>query len=180
MAREIGLRVADKKDSQEICFVPDGDHAAFIRRRRRPVRNRPAQIVTTDGAVVGEHDGLERFTIGQRKGLGVALGEPRFVVRLEPDTRRVVIGTRDELARSELTAARDQLAGRSAAADRSAARSRSATTAAACRPLSSRSPGDRLQLPASTSRSTASPPARRSSATTATRCSAAAGSRARD
>ncbi len=103
MARQIGLRVADKKDSQEICFIPDGDHAAFIRRRQGPSET-AGEIVTTDGRVVGEHDGLERFTIGQRKGLGVALGQPRFVVRLESDTHRVVIGTHDDLARSELTA----------------------------------------------------------------------------
>ncbi len=99
------MRVADKKDSQEICFIPDGDHAAFIHRRQGPSES-AGQIVTTDGRVVGEHDGLERFTIGQRKGLGVALGQPRFVVRLEHDTHRVVIGTHDDLARHELTAAR--------------------------------------------------------------------------
>ena len=64
------------------------------------------EVVTTDGQVVGRHDGLERFTIGQRKGLGIALGEPRFVVRLERETRRVVLGTKDELARGVLTADR--------------------------------------------------------------------------
>jgi len=105
MAHGIGLlRVADKKDSQEICFVNDGDHAGFIHRRGHGAA--AGEIVTTDGRVVGEHDGLERFTIGQRKGLGVALGEPRFVVRLELETRRVVLGTKEELARSELTANR--------------------------------------------------------------------------
>ncbi len=104
LAREIGLRVAEKKDSQEICFLPDGDHAGFIRRRQGPSPS-AGEIVTTDGRVVGAHDGLERFTIGQRKGLGVALGEPQFVVRLESDTHRVVIGTREDLARRELTAA---------------------------------------------------------------------------
>jgi tRNA-uridine 2-sulfurtransferase len=105
IARQMGLRVADKKDSQEICFIPDGDHAAFIHRRNGASAT-AGQIVTTDGRVVGEHDGLERFTIGQRKGLGIALGEPRFVVRLEPETHRVVIGTRHDLARSELAAQR--------------------------------------------------------------------------
>jgi tRNA-specific 2-thiouridylase len=95
--------VADKRDSQEICFVPDGDHAAFIR-GRTGVADSGGEIVTTSGQVVGQHDGLERYTIGQRKGLGVALGEPRFVVRLEPDTRRVVIGERADLARRSLTA----------------------------------------------------------------------------
>jgi tRNA-specific 2-thiouridylase len=105
MAQQVGLRVADKKESQEICFVPDGDHAEFIRRRVGPSAT-AGSIVTTDGREVGRHDGLERFTIGQRKGLGVALGEPRFVVRLEPETGRVVIGSKEELARDELTAGR--------------------------------------------------------------------------
>lgn len=103
-AAELGLRVAEKKDSQEICFVPDQDHARFVRERRGG-EGTSGEIVTTDGRVVGRHDGLERFTIGQRKGLGIALGKPRFVVRLEPETRRVVVGTREELACGGLTAA---------------------------------------------------------------------------
>lgn len=103
LARQLGLRVADKKDSQEICFVADNDYAGFVRRRRGE-EDLSGEIVTTDGAVVGHHDGIEGFTIGQRKGLGVAFGEPRYVVRLEADTRRVVIGTQPELARRELTA----------------------------------------------------------------------------
>ena len=103
LAQRIGLRVAEKRDSQEICFVPDQDHARFIRAQPGAL-DTSGPIVTTDGTVVGRHDGLERFTIGQRKGLGIAFGEPRFVVRLEPDERRVVIGTRDELERTGLTA----------------------------------------------------------------------------
>ena len=103
IAKRIGLRVAEKKDSQEICFVPDQDHARFIR-AQPGMLDTSGPIVTTDGTVVGRHDGLERFTIGQRKGLGIALGEPRFVIRLEPDERRVVIGTRDELETNRLTA----------------------------------------------------------------------------
>ena len=103
LAQRIGLRVAEKRDSQEICFVPDQDHARFIRAQRGTV-DTSGEIVTADGAVVGRHDGLERFTVGQRKGLGIALGQPRFVVRLEPAQRRVVIGTRDELERTSLTA----------------------------------------------------------------------------
>lgn len=105
IATELGLRVADKRDSQEICFVPDQDHARLVRQRRGDV-DTSGEIVTTDGTVVGRHDGLERFTIGQRKGLRIAFGEPRYVVRLEPATRRVVLGTYDELARRELTAAK--------------------------------------------------------------------------
>lgn len=106
IARELGLRVANKRDSQEICFVPDGDHAEFVRRRGESHRDRGGEIITTDGHVVGRHAGVEHFTVGQRKGLGIALGEPRYVVRIDPDKRRVVIGAHDELGRRELTAAR--------------------------------------------------------------------------
>jgi len=103
IATELGLRVANKPDSQEICFVPDKDHARFVK-QYRPNVDTSGEIVTTRGEVVGHHGGLERFTIGQRKGLGIAFGEPRYVVRIEADTRRVVVGTREELARWDLTA----------------------------------------------------------------------------
>jgi len=105
LASQVGLRVADKKDSQEICFVTSGKHDEFIRARRGN-DDMKGDIVTTDGRVVGKHPGIERFTIGQRKGLGVAMGEPHFVVRIDPESRDVVIGTRDDLARGELTANR--------------------------------------------------------------------------
>jgi tRNA-specific 2-thiouridylase len=105
MAAELGLRVADKRDSQEICFVTSGHHAEFVR-RRRGAEDTSGQIVTTDGTVVGRHEGLEGFTIGQRKGMGIAFGEPRYVVRLEADTRRVIVGRRDELARTSFSANR--------------------------------------------------------------------------
>jgi tRNA-specific 2-thiouridylase len=105
LAREIGLRVADKRDSQEICFVPDNDYAAFVRRRVGELKS-AGEVVLTDGTVVGRHEGIEHFTIGQRKGLGIALGEPRYVVRIEADEKRVVLGTADELLRDELTASR--------------------------------------------------------------------------
>jgi tRNA-specific 2-thiouridylase len=95
--------VADKKDSQEICFVTSGRHDEFVRQRRRGI-DMSGEIVTTDGRVVGTHRGIERFTIGQRRGVGVAMGEPYFVVRIEPETRRVVIGRPEELGRTELTA----------------------------------------------------------------------------
>jgi len=104
IAGRLGLRVAAKRDSQEICFVPDQDHFRFVRERRGRL-DTSGELVTTEGAVVGRHDGYERFTIGQRKGLGVALGQPRYVVRIEPQTRRVVLGDKENLARRELTAA---------------------------------------------------------------------------
>ena len=103
LAEEIGLRVADKRDSQEICFVTTGKYDQFVRARRGDI-DTAGELVTTDGTVVGRHDGIESFTIGQRKGLGIAFGEPRFVVRIEADTRRVVIGEKEDLARTELTA----------------------------------------------------------------------------
>ena len=103
LAAQIGLRVAEKAESQEICFVPDQDHARLVR-QRRPGLDTSGPIVTTDGRVVGRHPGIEHFTIGQRKGLRVALGQRRFVVRIEPQTHTVVIGSHEELARWELTA----------------------------------------------------------------------------
>jgi tRNA-specific 2-thiouridylase len=105
LAGKIGLRVAEKKDSQEICFVTSGHHSEFIR-AVRPDVDTSGEFVGTDGRVLGRHDGIEAFTIGQRKGLGIALGEPHFVVRIEPDTRRVVLGRREDLARQTLTADR--------------------------------------------------------------------------
>jgi tRNA-uridine 2-sulfurtransferase len=104
LAAQIGLRVAEKKDSQEICFVTSGKHDEFV--QARAGQDRGGEIVTTEGRVVGEHHGIERFTVGQRRGLGVAMGERYFVVRVEPTTRRVVIGRHEELARHELTAQR--------------------------------------------------------------------------
>jgi tRNA-specific 2-thiouridylase len=103
MAAELGLRVADKRDSQEICFVPPGEHGAFVKQHRGE-RNTSGRIVTTDGTTVGQHDGIEQFTIGQRKGLRVAMGEPYFVVRIDPVTCDVVIGRRPDLACRTLTA----------------------------------------------------------------------------
>lgn len=109
LAGTIGLNVATKKDSQEICFVTQGHYHEFIKDRqaRRGVAGGAEQggeFVLTSGEVVGQHDGIEGFTVGQRKGLGIALGEPKFVVRIERETRRVVLGDRTELGRSELTA----------------------------------------------------------------------------
>lgn len=102
-AGKLGFDVATKKDSQEICFVNAGHHGDFVR-QRRPEQQTAGEIVTTSGKVVGHHDGIESFTIGQRKKLGVAMGEPYFVVRIEPQSHRVVIGQKHELGRTQLTA----------------------------------------------------------------------------
>ncbi|MBC8356916.1 MAG: tRNA 2-thiouridine(34) synthase MnmA [Planctomycetes bacterium] len=104
IASSLGLNVAEKKDSQEICFVTSGKHDEFVRARRTDI-DTAGEIVTTAGKVVGQHSGIERFTVGQRKGLGVAMGEPYFVTRIDPGLNQVVIGQRDELASIELTAA---------------------------------------------------------------------------
>ncbi len=105
IARQAGLRVADKPDSQEICFVPDQDYAGFIRRYRGG-HDTAGELMDTAGNVVGRHEGYEHFTIGQRRGLGVAFGAPRYVVAVRAESRQVVIGTREELARTELEADR--------------------------------------------------------------------------
>jgi len=105
IAAGLGLNVAAKKDSQEICFVTSGRYDEFIKRRRGESAESASavgELVLTNGSVVGHHDGIEGFTVGQRKRLGVALGEPKFVVRIEPESRRVVLGERHELAQQQL------------------------------------------------------------------------------
>lgn len=101
MALEAGLPVADKKDSQDICFIPDGDYAAFIERYTGQ-KNVPGFFTDTDGNILGHHKGISHYTVGQRKGLGVAFGEPRFVLRINPDENTVVLGTADELMTSRV------------------------------------------------------------------------------
>lgn len=103
LAKETGLRVHDKADSQEICFIPDNDYAGFID-RYADKGDTSGEMVDTAGNVVATHAGYERFTIGQRKGLGVAFGEPRFVVKIEPESKRVVVGRHEDLARDDLEA----------------------------------------------------------------------------
>ena len=105
LADEFGMRVAAKRDSQEICFVAPGEHADFVARRRGDLQTE-GDFISTSGEVLGRHAGIERFTVGQRKGLGIALGEPHYVVRIDATTRQVVLGKRDELACDELTADR--------------------------------------------------------------------------
>lgn len=105
LAREAGLAVAEKPDSVEICFVPNGDHAALIR-QRRPERATAGNLVDTAGNVLAAHDGIEQFTIGQRKGLGYAAGRRRYVLQVVPATNEVVVGDRDELLAPGLVASR--------------------------------------------------------------------------
>jgi tRNA-uridine 2-sulfurtransferase len=105
IARSAHLGVADKPDSVEICFVPGGDHAAVIR-ERRPGQSVSGTIVDTSGRVLGHHEGIEQFTVGQRKGLGVAAGSRRYVLRIVPESAEVVLGDREELLASGLRASR--------------------------------------------------------------------------
>ncbi|MEQ9350846.1 MAG: tRNA 2-thiouridine(34) synthase MnmA, partial [Alphaproteobacteria bacterium] len=103
LASELGLPVSAKPDSQDICFVPDGNYARIVE-KLRPQARLPGDIVHVDGRIMGRHDGVLRFTVGQRRGLGVGgrSGEgdvdPLYVIRVEPDQRRVVVGPRQALA----------------------------------------------------------------------------------
>jgi len=107
LARELGIPTAAKPDSQEICFVPNGDYAAFIAAYFREQGIEPGEsageLVTAGGQVMGEHAGVHHFTVGQRRGLGVAAGEPLYVIATDPQTRRVTIGRNDELLRSSMS-----------------------------------------------------------------------------
>jgi tRNA-uridine 2-sulfurtransferase len=97
LAQRFGLEVADKPDSQDICFVPEGRYAELVR-KLRPDAAEPGEIAHLDGRVLGRHDGVINFTIGQRKGLGIAAGEPLYVVRIDAAARRVIVGPRAALA----------------------------------------------------------------------------------
>ncbi len=106
LARELGIATAEKPDSQEICFVPNGDYAAFIdgyfKEQGIAAQEMAGELVTTDGRVVGEHAGVHHFTVGQRRGLRVSAGEPLYVIETKPSERRVVIGRNAELLRSSM------------------------------------------------------------------------------
>jgi tRNA-specific 2-thiouridylase len=105
-ARRLNLPVAEKPDSQEICFIPDNDYAAFVA-GRSPETSRSGAVVGEDGRVLGAHDGIHHFTIGQRKGLGLSRspsGAPMYVVALKPDAGQVVVGPKASLERTTLTA----------------------------------------------------------------------------
>jgi tRNA-specific 2-thiouridylase len=102
-ARRLGLKVAEKPDSQEICFIPTGDYAAFVAKKQPDVA-RAGAVVDERGVKLGEHGGVHRFTVGQRKGLGIAAPQPLYVLKLDPATSTVVVGAREALERTKLTA----------------------------------------------------------------------------
>jgi tRNA-specific 2-thiouridylase len=102
-ARTLGLATADKPESQEICFIPDDDYRGFLR-RRDPTLFQPGTIVDTAGDVVGSHAGVAAFTVGQRRGLGLAGSTPRYVIDIDADTNRVMVGTAADLERDRLVA----------------------------------------------------------------------------
>ncbi|WP_428247540.1 tRNA 2-thiouridine(34) synthase MnmA [Ferrovibrio sp.] len=101
IATDLGLLVADKPDSQDICFVPEGDYARVVT-RLRPAAAEPGDIVHIDGQVLGRHEGVIHYTVGQRKGLGIAHHEPLYVVRIEAGQRRVIVGPKPALAQSHV------------------------------------------------------------------------------
>ncbi len=107
LAHELGIPTAEKPDSQEICFVPNGDYATFIdsyfREQGISQDDLRGELVTADGSVVGEHAGVHHFTIGQRRGIGIAAREPLYVIATEPASKRVVIGRNDALLRGSMT-----------------------------------------------------------------------------
>lgn len=106
LAVKLGIPIAMKPDSQEICFVPNGDYASFIdayfKEQSIDPQEAAGELVTADGQVVGEHAGVHRFTVGQRRGLGVARGEPLYVISTDTATRRVTVGRGEELLRSSM------------------------------------------------------------------------------
>ncbi len=102
LAEKAGLPVAGKKDSQDICFIPDGDYGAFLEKEATERMPGPGNFVTTDGKVIGTHQGITHYTIGQRKGLGIAMGHPVFVCEIRPETNEVVIGEHEELFTTQI------------------------------------------------------------------------------
>lgn len=102
IAQEAGLPVAAKPDSQDICFVPDGDYAAFLKKKAGERMPGEGDFVTRDGTVLGKHKGITHYTIGQRKGLGLSMGEPVFVSELRSKTNQVVVGEEPQVFKKEL------------------------------------------------------------------------------
>jgi tRNA-specific 2-thiouridylase len=113
LARQHGLALAQKADSQEICFVPGGDYKkfldAYLAEQGESLPDTAGELVTTDGQVIGEHRGIHNFTVGQRKGLGLATGSPLYVIQIKGDARQVVVGQQQELYTRTLRAHRINL-----------------------------------------------------------------------
>ena len=113
LARQYGLALAEKPDSQEICFVPGGDYKrfldAYMAEQGNPLPETAGELVTTNGEVIGEHKGIHNFTVGQRKGLGLATGAPLYVIQIKGDARQVVVGNEQDLYSRTLTAHRVNL-----------------------------------------------------------------------
>jgi tRNA-specific 2-thiouridylase len=105
LARDLGLEIADKAESREICFVPNGDYASFVEAYREhatgPGAAEPGEVVSEDGTVLGEHGGVHHFTVGQRRGLGIAVGKPVYVTEIQASDRKVVVGPKESLLRAE-------------------------------------------------------------------------------
>jgi len=108
-ARALGLANADKPESQEICFVPDGDYASFVERRAGSGRIRPGRLLDSDGNTLGQHRGVHHFTLGQRRGLGISGRQPLYVRQIFADSGDVVVGAREELDSAGLVATRVSL-----------------------------------------------------------------------
>jgi tRNA-specific 2-thiouridylase len=113
LARKHGLALAEKPDSQEICFVPGGDYKrfldAYLAEQGESRRDTSGELVTTDGRVLGEHSGIHNFTVGQRKGLGVATGSPLYVIQINGDSRQVIVGEQENLYSKMLIVRRTNL-----------------------------------------------------------------------
>jgi len=104
LAAAMGLPVAEKSDSQDICFIPDGDYTGFL--ERRGIDSRPGDFIRADGRVVGRHRGIHCYTVGQRRGMGIAWSEPLYVIRIDAQSNSVVVGVAAELFRESLTISR--------------------------------------------------------------------------
>jgi tRNA-specific 2-thiouridylase len=110
VAHDTGLYVADKPDSQEICFIPGGDYSTFLKayleEQNEPMPDLSGELVTTSGEVIGHHNGIHSFTVGQRKGLGISTPNPLYVLAIHPDSHRVTVGPDEGLLTRDLTANR--------------------------------------------------------------------------
>jgi tRNA-specific 2-thiouridylase len=106
IAARLQLKVAEKPESQEICFIPDGDYRAFLRTRLRPEASPPGPLLHTAGTVLGEHQGLPFYTMGQRRGLGIATGKPLYVTAVHPESNTLVVGERHEALEAACTVER--------------------------------------------------------------------------